>query len=99
MFLFAYCSYFHKIHQELQKIKEAIVNYWEKTVGMINKTVRDYPLLAYGVSVGRKVYRFGKTLTEQYTMESSFRQLIRRFIGRVDSLASTLVRLSIYFYF
>ena len=76
----------------MQNIKKAIVNYWNKTVGLINKTVRDYPLLAYGVSVGRKVYRFGKSLSEQYTMESTFRQLIRRFIGRVDSLASTLVR-------
>ena len=85
-------SYFHKIHSELQKIKEAIVNYWNKTVGLINKTISDYPLLAYGASVGRKMYRFGKTMSEQYTMESSFRQLIRRFIGRVDSLASTLVR-------
>ena len=74
-------------------LKETILNYWNKTVGMVNKTLSDYPLLAYGASICRKMYRVGKALTEQYSMESNLRTLLRKLIGRVDSLASTLVRI------
>ena len=90
---FVFYRYFNSVYNKFQMLKETILNYWNKTVGMINKTLSDYPLLAYGASICRKMYRVGKALTEQYSMESNLRTLLRKLIGRVDSLASTLVRI------
>merc|ERR1719468_435885 len=86
-------SHLLDIGRQLAKLKATISHYWSKTIGLIQRTISDYPLLAYGVSVGKKVVKVAKTLLEDMSAESSLRLWLRRLVGRADAVASTLVRL------
>jgi len=86
-------SYMVDISRQLSVAKATVMKIWNKTMGLINKTLNDYPLLAYGVSVGKKMLRVAKALSEQLSIESNLRTWIRRVMGRVDALASTIVRI------
>ena len=81
------------ISRQLSVAKATVMKIWNKTMGLINKTLNDYPLLAYGVSVGKKMLRVAKALSEQLSIESNLRTWVRRVMGRVDALASTIVRI------
>ena len=87
-----FCSQLVDVGHQLNRIKMSVMQYWRKAVGMIERTIRDYPLLAYGVSVGKKMAKVTKTLLEEMSSESNFRLWLRRLVGRADALASTLVR-------
>ena len=74
------------------------MEYWNTTVGKINGTLSDYPLLAYGVSVGKKVLHVTKKLIDQMSVEHNLKTWVRKIIGCADAVASSLVRLIDVFY-
>lgn len=77
----------------MSEMKSLLINYWNTTVGLVQQTMNEYPVLAYGLSVSKKMIRVGKALLEQMSVESNLRQWLRQFVGRSDALASTIVRL------
>ena len=81
------------IGRELSQLKASLMAYWNKTVGKINGTVNDYPLLAYSVSVGKKVVRVAHKMINQMSVEHNLKTWVRKIIGRADAVASTLVRM------
>ena len=81
------------IARQLSQIKASILNYWNSVQGKINGTISDYPVLAYGVSVGKKVLKMAKKVVDQMSIEHSMKTWVRKIIGRADALASTLIRL------
>jgi len=86
-------SHFMDIGRELSQLKASLMDYWTKTVGKINGTVNDYPLLAYSVSVGKKVVRVAHKMISQMSVEHNLKTWVRKIIGRADAVASTLVRI------
>jgi len=81
------------IARQLSQIKASILNYWNSVQGKINGTISDYPVLAYGVSVGKKVLKMAKKVVDQMSIEHSMKTWVRKIIGRADAVASTLIRL------
>ena len=81
MFFLIHYRYAHEVYRLAVNIKENIINFWNRSISLINETVSEYPLLAYGTSVCRKIYRVGKALVEHYSVESNLRQLLRKFVG------------------
>jgi hypothetical protein len=85
--------YFKELSTQVSLLKTKLEFYWNKTVGLVNETLSDYPLLAYGSSVMKRLFRVGKALVEQYSVESNLRLLVQKVLGQMDSVASTLVRI------
>ncbi len=78
--------------RQLAILRQTFDFYWNQTVGLVDETMSDYPLLAYGSSVVKRFFRVAKALAEQYSVENNIRAFVRKVIGRVDSLASVMVR-------
>merc|ERR1719189_1437835 len=81
------------ISRQVSQIKASILNYWTAVQGKIDGTIADYPLLGYGVSVGKKVLKMAKKVLDHMSIEHNMKVWVRRIIGRADAVASTLIRL------
>merc|ERR1712079_201276 len=81
------------IARQLSEIKASILKYWNSVQGKINGTISDYPVLAYGVSVGKKVLKMTKKVVDHMSIEHNMKVWVRKIIGRADAVASTLIRL------
>ncbi len=81
------------VGRHLSQLHTTLVNYWNTTTRLVQRTMEKYPVLAYGMSVGKKLVRVSKALMEQMSMENNLRQWLRQFMSRADAIASTVVRL------
>jgi hypothetical protein len=81
--------------RQFDQWKRSLLTIWRETKRFFASkydTVSQYPIFAYVVSAGRRIYRVTSAIVEQFSLDQQFRRMAEKIFGQIDSVASVIVR-------